>query len=134
MVVEKRLLHDRFFWMFWIDWIFWIYVSRTSRTSRISRSYSPLGSPLRRCRGTSPRGGGHTLSAAVAAPPPEGEALLRLVASKIFAAFGKIGEQAGEKFVRQTTINHFPAESSLIVVFLEDSKRLFKRNRAEEGG
>ena len=55
-------------------------------------------------------------------------------ATKIFAAFGEIGEQAGEKFVWQTAINHFPTESALIVVFLKDSKRLFKWNRAEEGG
>ena len=53
---------------------------------------------------------------------------------KIFATFGEIGEQAGEKFVGQAAINHFPAESPLIVVFLEDSERLFKRNRAKEGG
>ena len=53
---------------------------------------------------------------------------------KIFAAFGEIGEQAGEKFVGQTAINHFPAESPLVIVFLEDSERLSKRNRAKEGG
>ena len=54
--------------------------------------------------------------------------------SKIFAAFGEIGEQAGEEFVRQVTINHFPTESSLIVVFLEDGEHLLKRNRDEESG
>ena len=53
---------------------------------------------------------------------------------KIFAAFGEIGEQAGEKFVGQAAINHFPTESALIVVLFQNGERLFKRNRAEEGG
>ena len=64
----------------------------------------------------------------------ESDPPVSLFASKIFAAFGEIGEQAGEEFVRQAAIDHFPTKSPLVVVFLEDSEGLFKWNRAKEGG